>query len=203
MLANYSLIQGYPEACYLLQIAFQLGACDYRDSHLSFFLLYYFLSPIQCQGLKGWEKGGKGARKRNPKQQRQAIPLLTFSLFPSRNLYERKVLMACFRIKLRAKGPHTTLKISSSKGNPNRKRQQSSYAQKLLKFLRIIRTDSMATLFSILNLFGTYLFQLLSLLLQQKYPGWRDGSSRGAEITSRQPHGDSSVVGSDALFWCV
>jgi hypothetical protein len=43
--------------------------------------------------------------------------------------------------------------------------------------------------------------------------GWRDGSvvkstgcsSRGPEFKSQQPHGSSqpSVVGSDALFWCV
>jgi hypothetical protein len=42
---------------------------------------------------------------------------------------------------------------------------------------------------------------------------WRDGSvvkstdcsSRGPEFKSRQPHGGSqpSVMGSDALFWCV
>jgi hypothetical protein len=43
--------------------------------------------------------------------------------------------------------------------------------------------------------------------------GWRDGStvkstncsSRGPEFNSQQPHGGSqpSVMGSDALFWCV
>jgi len=43
--------------------------------------------------------------------------------------------------------------------------------------------------------------------------GWRDGSvvrstdcsSRGPEFKSQQPHGGSqpSVMGSDALFWCV
>jgi hypothetical protein len=43
--------------------------------------------------------------------------------------------------------------------------------------------------------------------------GWRDGSaikstdrsSRGPEFNSQQPHGSwhSSVMGSDALFWCV
>jgi hypothetical protein len=43
--------------------------------------------------------------------------------------------------------------------------------------------------------------------------GWRDGSvvkstdcsSRGSEFNSQQPHGGSqpSVMGSDALFWCV
>jgi len=43
--------------------------------------------------------------------------------------------------------------------------------------------------------------------------GWRDGSavkstdcsSRGPEFDSQQPHGGSqpSVMGSDALFWCV
>jgi hypothetical protein len=42
---------------------------------------------------------------------------------------------------------------------------------------------------------------------------WRDGSavkstdcsSRGSEFNSQQPHGGSqpSVMGSDALFWCV
>jgi hypothetical protein len=39
--------------------------------------------------------------------------------------------------------------------------------------------------------------------------GWRDGSagcsSRGPEFNSQQPHGGSqpSVMGSDAVFWCV
>ena len=43
--------------------------------------------------------------------------------------------------------------------------------------------------------------------------GWRDGSvvkstdcsSSGPEFNSQQPHGgsQSSVMGSDALFWCV
>jgi hypothetical protein len=43
--------------------------------------------------------------------------------------------------------------------------------------------------------------------------GWRDGSvvkstdysSRGPEFKSQQPHGSSqsSVMGSDVLFWCV
>jgi hypothetical protein len=43
--------------------------------------------------------------------------------------------------------------------------------------------------------------------------GWRDGSevkstdcsSEGPEFNSQQPHGDSqtSVIESDALFWCV
>ena len=43
--------------------------------------------------------------------------------------------------------------------------------------------------------------------------GWRDGSavksiacsSRGPKFNSQQPHGGSqpSVMGSDALFWCV
>jgi hypothetical protein len=43
--------------------------------------------------------------------------------------------------------------------------------------------------------------------------GWRDGSavkntdcfSRGPEFNSQQPHDGSqpSVMGSDALFWCV
>jgi len=43
--------------------------------------------------------------------------------------------------------------------------------------------------------------------------GWRDGSavkstdcsSRGPEFNSQQPHGGSqpSLMGSDALFWCV
>jgi len=45
------------------------------------------------------------------------------------------------------------------------------------------------------------------------YLGWRDGSevkstdcsSRDPEFNSQQPHGVSqpSVMGSDALFWCV
>jgi hypothetical protein len=43
--------------------------------------------------------------------------------------------------------------------------------------------------------------------------GWRDGSevtstdcsSRNPDVNSQQPHGGSqpSVMGSDALFWCV
>jgi hypothetical protein len=43
--------------------------------------------------------------------------------------------------------------------------------------------------------------------------GWRDGSmvkstdssSRSPEFNSQQPHGGSqpSIMGSDALFWCV
>jgi hypothetical protein len=43
--------------------------------------------------------------------------------------------------------------------------------------------------------------------------GWRDGSavkstdcsSRGPEFNSQQPHGgsQSSIMGSDVLFWCV
>jgi hypothetical protein len=46
-----------------------------------------------------------------------------------------------------------------------------------------------------------------------KFWGWRDGSvvkntgcsSRGPEFKSQQPHGgsQSSVMGSDALFWCA
>jgi hypothetical protein len=46
-----------------------------------------------------------------------------------------------------------------------------------------------------------------------KMPGWWNGSavkstdcsSRGPEFNSQQPHGGSqpSVIGSDALFWCV
>jgi hypothetical protein len=49
--------------------------------------------------------------------------------------------------------------------------------------------------------------------LLRSYKGWRDGSvvkstdcsSRGPEFKSQQPHGGSqpSVMGSDALFWCV
>jgi hypothetical protein len=51
------------------------------------------------------------------------------------------------------------------------------------------------------------------LLLKIGVLGWRDGSvvkskdcsSRGPEFSSQQPHGGSqpSVMGSDALFWCV
>jgi hypothetical protein len=47
----------------------------------------------------------------------------------------------------------------------------------------------------------------------QTQGGWRDGSvlestgtfSKGPEFNSQQPHGASqpSVMGSDALFWCV
>jgi hypothetical protein len=46
-----------------------------------------------------------------------------------------------------------------------------------------------------------------------KKKGWRDGSVvkstdysfRGSEVNSQEPHGGSklSVMGSDALFWCV
>ena len=49
--------------------------------------------------------------------------------------------------------------------------------------------------------------------LTNKREGWRDGSagkstdcsSRGPEFNSQQPHGGSqpSVMGADALFWCV
>jgi hypothetical protein len=48
---------------------------------------------------------------------------------------------------------------------------------------------------------------------KEKKRGWRDGSvvkntdcsSRGPEFKSQQPHGglQPSVIGSDALFWCV
>jgi hypothetical protein len=48
---------------------------------------------------------------------------------------------------------------------------------------------------------------------EKRFGGWRDGlevgstdcSSRGPEFKSQQPHGGSqpSVMGSDALFWCV
>jgi hypothetical protein len=51
------------------------------------------------------------------------------------------------------------------------------------------------------------------ILPLKNYGGWRDGSvvkstdcsSRGPESNSQQPQGDSqpSVMGSDALFWCV
>jgi hypothetical protein len=51
------------------------------------------------------------------------------------------------------------------------------------------------------------------LRLKGHKEGWRDGSavkitdcsSRGPEFNSQQPHGSSqpSVMGSDALFWCV
>jgi len=49
--------------------------------------------------------------------------------------------------------------------------------------------------------------------LKEPFKGWRDGSAvkkevlryRGPEFNSQQPHGGSqpSVMGSDALFWCV
>jgi hypothetical protein len=48
---------------------------------------------------------------------------------------------------------------------------------------------------------------------RKKRRGWRDGlvakstdcSSRGLEFNSQHPHGGSqpSVIGFDALFWCV
>jgi hypothetical protein len=47
--------------------------------------------------------------------------------------------------------------------------------------------------------------------IKNKNSGWRDDSavkntncsSRGPEFNSQQPHGGPSVMGSDALFWCV
>jgi hypothetical protein len=46
--------------------------------------------------------------------------------------------------------------------------------------------------------------------IREKSLAWRDGSvvkssSRGPEFNSQQPHGGSqpSVIGFDALFWCV
>jgi hypothetical protein len=67
-----------------------------------------------------------------------------------------------------------------------------------------------------------YIVEITSLRKMQEYTfklclnenkGWRDGSavkstdcsSRGPEFNSHQPHGGSqpSVMGSDALFWCV
>ena len=54
---------------------------------------------------------------------------------------------------------------------------------------------------------------LFFFYLRFKFGGWRDGlevkrtdcSSRGPEFNSQQPHGGSqqSVMGSDALLWCV
>jgi hypothetical protein len=56
---------------------------------------------------------------------------------------------------------------------------------------------------------------ILKTLTVKKYTilGWRDGSvvkstdcsCKGPEFNSQQPHGGSqpSVMGSDALFWCV
>jgi hypothetical protein len=54
---------------------------------------------------------------------------------------------------------------------------------------------------------------LLNVIKLKKNWGWRDGSevkstdcsSRGPEFNSQQPHGGSqpSVMGLDALFWCV
>jgi hypothetical protein len=40
--------------------------------------------------------------------------------------------------------------------------------------------------------------------LKKKTVGWRD-ELRGPEFNSQQPHGSSqpSVIGSDALFWCI
>ena len=53
----------------------------------------------------------------------------------------------------------------------------------------------------------------LKTCLKKEGEGWRDGSvikstdcsSKGPEFNSHQPHGGSqpSVMGSDALFWCV
>jgi hypothetical protein len=63
-----------------------------------------------------------------------------------------------------------------------------------------------------------YLYKILIILFftdeqNSTVWGWRDGSaikstdcsSRGTEFSSQQPHGSSqpSVMGSDALFWCV
>jgi hypothetical protein len=54
---------------------------------------------------------------------------------------------------------------------------------------------------------------ILMYLLKRICEGWRDGSvlkstdysSRGPEFNSQQPHGGSqpTVMGSNALFWCV
>ena len=64
---------------------------------------------------------------------------------------------------------------------------------------------------------GVFLFlwriQVENMYLKTNNKGWRDGSvvkstdcsSRGSEFNSQQPHGgsQSSVMGSDALFWYV
>jgi hypothetical protein len=63
---------------------------------------------------------------------------------------------------------------------------------------------------------GTLLVSIANdsvLKIKQRTRGWRDGSvvkiidcsSRGPKFNSQQPHGASqpSVMGSDALFWCV
>jgi hypothetical protein len=58
------------------------------------------------------------------------------------------------------------------------------------------------------------IFSIIIIFLHKEMvSGWRDGSevkrtdcsSRGPEFNSQQPHGGSqpSVMGSDALFWCV
>jgi hypothetical protein len=57
------------------------------------------------------------------------------------------------------------------------------------------------------------LLDTLSYSIQSRTEGWRGGSvvknthcfSRGPEFNSQQPHGGSqpSVMGLDALFWCV
>jgi hypothetical protein len=60
----------------------------------------------------------------------------------------------------------------------------------------------------------TYLYIFsISPIKKKKFRGWRDGSavkstdcsSKGPEFNSQQPHSGSqlSVMGSDALFWCV
>jgi hypothetical protein len=55
--------------------------------------------------------------------------------------------------------------------------------------------------------------KIRDILIKKEAGGWSDGSvvkstdgsSRGPEFNSQQPHGGSqpSVKGSDALFWCV
>jgi hypothetical protein len=55
--------------------------------------------------------------------------------------------------------------------------------------------------------------RMFSNLMKTTNPGWRDGSevkstecsSRRFQFNSQQPHGGSqpSVMGSNALFWCV
>ena len=64
-----------------------------------------------------------------------------------------------------------------------------------------------------LPLFTIYSYNLLESSLRIQLANWRDGSavkntgflSKGPEFNSQQPHGGSqpSVMGSDALFWCV
>jgi hypothetical protein len=74
-------------------------------------------------------------------------------------------------------------------------------------------TDIKGILMAFSCLQGTNLEEMMELKIDSKEAGemaqWLRAltacSSRGSEFNSQQPHGGSqpSVMGSDALFWCV